>query len=124
MDTNGDSVEKRSEEKFDDGLDTDIGKGDAVVTEKSLFSRAPKGGTVDNDSRESFYKPIDSFEGLHRWDPHFEWEPKEEQRVVRKVGLPYPAHCPGPLRLVHNVTISKDSDHFCRSTGESCLSFA
>ena len=32
-----------------------------------------------------FYKPISNYEGLHRWDPYFEWENKEEKRLVRKV---------------------------------------
>lgn len=34
---------------------------------------------------DDFYKPIDTHEGRHRWDPTFEWEPKEEKRIVRKV---------------------------------------
>lgn len=33
-----------------------------------------------------FYRPIDSYEGIHRWDPEFEWTEKEEQKIVRKVG--------------------------------------
>lgn len=32
-----------------------------------------------------YYKPIDSYEGLHRWDPEFEWTPKEEKKLVRKL---------------------------------------
>jgi hypothetical protein len=31
------------------------------------------------------YRPVDSYEGLHRYDPDFEWEPEEEKKVVRKV---------------------------------------
>ena len=61
------------------------GLGDAVTTETSVFKRSTTGATFDNDSSESFYKPIDTYEGIHRYDPQFEWEPKEEQRVVRKV---------------------------------------
>ena len=34
---------------------------------------------------EEFYKPIEKYEGYHRYDPYFEWEPKEEKKVVRKV---------------------------------------
>jgi hypothetical protein len=33
-----------------------------------------------------FYRPIDSYEGLHRWDPNFEWTEGEEKKIVRKVG--------------------------------------
>lgn len=57
-----------------------------VVLETSIYKRTP-GKAFDNDSRESFYKPIDSYEGRHRYDPNFEWEPKEEKRVVRKVWI-------------------------------------
>ncbi|WPH03473.1 Hypothetical protein R9X50_00635300 [Acrodontium crateriforme] len=39
----------------------------------------------DNSSLDSFYKPIDSYEGRHRYDPSFEWDAKEEKRVVRKI---------------------------------------
>ena len=42
-------------------------------------------GTFDNDSLQSFYQPIDKYEGKHRYDPTFEWEKKEEKRLVRKV---------------------------------------
>lgn len=39
-------------------------------------------GTFSNASRDTFYKPIDSFEGRHRWDPNFSWE-RNGVRVVR-----------------------------------------
>jgi hypothetical protein len=35
--------------------------------------------------RQDNYRPVDSYEGLHRYDPDFEWEPEEERKVVRKV---------------------------------------
>lgn len=34
---------------------------------------------------DEFYKPIPQYEGVHRYDPDFEWEPQEEKKVVRKV---------------------------------------
>ncbi|KAH8694072.1 putative transporter [Talaromyces proteolyticus] len=34
-----------------------------------------------------FYKPIDSYEGLHRWDPEFEWEEWEEKKLIRQIDL-------------------------------------
>lgn len=37
-----------------------------------------------------FYKPIDTYEGIHRWDPDFEWDEKEEKRLVRKVTMLQP----------------------------------
>lgn len=59
---------------------------EAAVVEQSLFKRTGN-KTFENESLESFYKPIDSYEGRHRWDPDFQWEQKEEKRVVRKVCL-------------------------------------
>ncbi|KAF2028601.1 phthalate transporter [Setomelanomma holmii] len=50
-------------------------------------SRHTKAGTtfissgVDNE----LYKPIAKYEGIHRYDPEFEWEPTEERKVVRKI---------------------------------------
>jgi hypothetical protein len=35
--------------------------------------------------RQDRYRPVDSYEGLHRYDPDLEWEPEEERKVVRKV---------------------------------------
>lgn len=59
---------------------------EAAVTETpNLFKRAGDRTTWDTGSLDSYYKPIDSYEGIHRYDPDFQWEPKEERRVVRKV---------------------------------------
>ncbi|XP_014560121.1 hypothetical protein COCVIDRAFT_12992 [Bipolaris victoriae FI3] len=33
------------------------------------------------------YKPITTYEGIHRYDPDFEWEPAEEKRIVRKIDI-------------------------------------
>ncbi|RMY73939.1 hypothetical protein D0862_14209 [Hortaea werneckii] len=41
--------------------------------------------TLDDGSLAAFYKPIDTYEGRHRYDPNFEWEPAEERRLVRKI---------------------------------------
>jgi hypothetical protein len=35
--------------------------------------------------RQDTYRPVDTYEGIHRFDPDFEWEPEEERKVVRKV---------------------------------------
>ena len=34
---------------------------------------------------ESYYTPIDNYEGRHRYDPKFEWASHEERKLVRKV---------------------------------------
>ena len=33
----------------------------------------------------SHYQPVEQYEGRHRYDPKFEWKPKEERKLVRKV---------------------------------------
>lgn len=38
-----------------------------------------------------FYKPIPEYEGIHRWDPDFDWTEEEEKRLIRKV---YSTHTP------------------------------
>lgn len=58
---------------------------EAVVTLPKLFSRQGPRTTFETDSLETYYKPIDSYEGRHRYDPEFEWEAKEERKVVRKI---------------------------------------
>ncbi|KAH8730577.1 major facilitator superfamily domain-containing protein [Phaeosphaeriaceae sp. PMI808] len=31
------------------------------------------------------YRPVETYEGIHRYDPDFQWEPEEERKVVRKI---------------------------------------
>ena len=62
------------------------------VPKSGLRSRAREGYTFDADGLEKeYYKPIDTYEGIHRYDPDFDWEPEEERKVVRKVrrGIPF-----------------------------------
>jgi hypothetical protein len=42
-------------------------------------------GTFEASEGHHFYRPIDSYEGLHRWDPNFQWTETEERNIVRKV---------------------------------------
>ncbi|KAJ5862934.1 hypothetical protein N7455_007002 [Penicillium solitum] len=42
-------------------------------------------GTFEASEGHHFYRPIDSYEGLHRWDPDFQWTETEEKRIVRKI---------------------------------------
>jgi hypothetical protein len=59
----------------------------ATVDEPVIFDTAGKTreSAFDSESFDSFYKPIESYEGYHRWDPQFQWEAKEEKKLVRKV---------------------------------------
>ena len=51
----------------------------------NLRERKGRRKAAEDDSFESFYKPVESYEGRHRYDPYFEWEPHEEKKVVRRV---------------------------------------
>jgi len=63
------------------------GKAEAPLLKTLDISFTERAGVkaFDNVSLEDYYKPIDDYEGRHRWDPEFVWEAKEEKRVVRKV---------------------------------------
>lgn len=52
--------------------------------ERARFHDEP---TFEMTEDAQFYKPIDTYEGIHRWDPDFEWSPEEEKKIVRKVRL-------------------------------------
>ncbi|PPJ59370.1 hypothetical protein CBER1_11709 [Cercospora berteroae] len=41
--------------------------------------------TFASEGLTSFYKPADHWEGWHRYDPDFAWEPAEEKALVRKI---------------------------------------
>lgn len=43
--------------------------------------------TFERFGKAPHHQPIERYEGRHRYDPQFEWEPKEEKKLVRKVGL-------------------------------------
>lgn len=44
-------------------------------------------GSVFSDSRaQEFYKPIEKYEGRHRFDMHATWTEEEENKLVRRVG--------------------------------------
>ena len=63
---------------------------EAIIAETNgakLFSRTGDRITFDTSSLDDYYKPIDTYEGRHRYDPTFEWTPAEEKRVVRKVSI-------------------------------------
>ncbi|KAI7687651.1 MFS general substrate transporter, partial [Hortaea werneckii] len=55
------------------------------ATKDPLLSSEVCRAAFDDGSLAAFYKPIDTYEGRHRYDPNFEWEPAEEKRLVRKI---------------------------------------
>jgi hypothetical protein len=64
---------------------TGSASGSEIDVQKS--GKGPREATtfVAHGLRKNNYKPVDTYEGLHRYDPDFEWEPAEERKVVRKV---------------------------------------
>ena len=78
--------DKELDQPFEDVVVTDMKHPfpEAVVAEPTLAARRQP-GTFDNDSLEDFYVPIERYEGRHRYDPKFTWDPSEEKRLVRKV---------------------------------------
>ena len=69
----------------------DIAKSDldssvsASASESELQN--PNATFTGSGLKARFYKPIERYEGHHRYDPDFVWEPEEERKVVRKVRL-------------------------------------
>lgn len=67
------------------------GSSDSAESTKSASSleanRWTKGATTfDNDSDlQNFYKPIERYEGYHRYDPDYTWSEEDEKKIVRKV---------------------------------------
>ncbi|CAI6259293.1 unnamed protein product [Periconia digitata] len=56
------------------------------ATELSTAGQRRDGATFTAKGlKTELYEPIDSYEGKHRYDPDFDWEPEEERRVVRKI---------------------------------------
>lgn len=43
--------------------------------------------TFDTNGLERHYRPIDAYEGAHRYDPDYTWNQGEERKVVRKVNM-------------------------------------
>lgn len=62
----------------------------AEVSTSSLSSDEPRryknaDSAFDTSEDPRYYKPIPTYEGIHRWDPDFEWTEEEEKRLIRKV---------------------------------------
>lgn len=87
------------------GPPTSTGTSEAEVSSSGSKIRTFAGAGLHS----RFYKPLEKYEGNHRYDPDFDWEPEEEKRVVRKVG--HSANC--PKRLLTPSRLIKESAHGC-----------
>lgn len=63
------------------------GFASAVPVGEQDRSRKQEDAAFDTTEDVRHYKPIDSYEGIHRWDPDFEWEEEEEKKIVKKVPI-------------------------------------
>ena len=55
------------------------------VTASDHGPHPPPAYNATFEGDQAFYLPIERYEGKHRYDPMFQWEPKEERKLVRKV---------------------------------------
>lgn len=56
------------------------------ILETSLLPHSKRQATFAlADSKTHPFKPIAGYEGIHRYDPDFQWDKKEEKKLVRKV---------------------------------------
>ena len=66
---------------------------DTTGSANSSYTSVDGSGTKGKDGTtfvsaglgKDHYRPVESYEGIHRYDPDFVWEKKEEKRLVRKV---------------------------------------
>lgn len=62
-------------------------KQDFKETESPASSIQEVKGTYIKAGLEEFYVPIDRYEGRHRYDPDYVWDPADEKKLVRKVTI-------------------------------------
>lgn len=85
-------VEKTAQVSISRVSDGGNGSSESVKSPKSASSLeantawAKGPSTFDNDSDlQNFYKPIERYEGYHRYDPDYVWSEEDEKKLVRKV---------------------------------------
>lgn len=89
-DTRGDPI---AVDKSELDVSASASTSDSEVNKAGFKAREREGFTfVSEGLGKDHYRPVDSYEGLHRYDPDFEWEPQEEKKVVRKVCQMFDEH--------------------------------
>uniref|UniRef100_A0A093VJ02 Putative transporter n=1 Tax=Talaromyces marneffei PM1 TaxID=1077442 RepID=A0A093VJ02_TALMA len=80
------SSSDNSEPEYAGTTTTTAGLGGEAL--EALRNRVSGGdATFDQTEDPRYYKPVDTYEGIHRWDPEFQWEEWEEKKIVRKIDL-------------------------------------
>ncbi|KNG50092.1 retrograde regulation protein 2 [Stemphylium lycopersici] len=64
---------------------TGSGSTSEVDVDKSKSGSKDGSTFVTAGLANDHYRPIDTYEGIHRYDPDFTWEKTEEKRLVRKI---------------------------------------
>ena len=69
-------------------LESDSSTSGSLKEDLETNAYNTKGESVFDDTRAAdFYKPIEKYEGRHRFDPSATWSDDEERRLVRRVSL-------------------------------------
>lgn len=55
------------------------------LSDEERLGKAPDDCAFDTTENPEIYRPISTYEGIHRWDPYFQWEEDEEKKLIRKV---------------------------------------
>jgi hypothetical protein len=65
-----------------------VSSSSAASSKTALDVDHPAGHNVwENEDSKALYKPIEGYEGSHRFDPSFEWNEDEKRRLVKVVSL-------------------------------------
>jgi hypothetical protein len=71
-----------------------VNAGYARTVDSDLSSDTKLGSVEDlsrnvyiNEDSKEIYKPIEGYEGAHRFDPELQWTPEEEAALVRSVSI-------------------------------------
>ncbi|EYE99170.1 putative transporter [Aspergillus ruber CBS 135680] len=49
--------------------------------------KVPDDCAFDTTENPEIYRPISTYEGIHRWDPYFQWGEDEEKSLIRKIDV-------------------------------------
>ena len=61
------------------------GSSTSLSDDETRQPKVPDDCTFDTTEDPDLYRPISTYEGIHRWDPDFEWTEQEEKRLIKKV---------------------------------------
>jgi hypothetical protein len=64
---------------------TGSGSGSEIESRKDGKGHREGATFITQGLNHDSYKPVPSYEGAHRYDVEFQWEPEEERKVIRKV---------------------------------------